>query len=33
MGWTVLRFWSRKVLKNPDYYCEIILWHCRDNED
>lgn len=29
MGWTVLRYWSKKVLKNPDYYCELILWHLR----
>lgn len=32
MGWTVLRFWSKKVLKNPEYYVEIILWHIKDKE-
>lgn len=26
-GWTVLRFWSKKVLKNPEYYCSIIQWY------
>lgn len=29
-GWKVLRFWSRKVLKNPDYYYELIVWHLKD---
>lgn len=33
MGWTVLRFWSRKVLKNPEYYCGVILWHCQKDEE
>lgn len=28
-GWVVLRFWSKKVLKNPDYYVQIILWYIR----
>lgn len=23
-GWTVLRFWSKKVLKNPEYYAQIV---------
>ena len=31
-GWTVLRFWSRELLKNPDYYCELVLWHCRSDD-
>lgn len=33
MGWKVLRYWSRKVLKNPDYYCELICWEIKDNEE
>ena len=32
MGWTVLRFWSKPVLKYPDYYTQIILWHIKDKE-
>lgn len=30
LGWTVLRFWSKPVLKNPDYYTQIVLWHIKD---
>lgn len=26
-GWKVLRFWSKKVLKNPEYYCSIVQWY------
>lgn len=26
-GWTILRFWSKKVLKNPDYYANIVLYY------
>lgn len=33
MGWTVLRFWSKPVLKNPDYYVQLILWHIRSKND
>lgn len=33
LGWTVLRFWSKKVLKNPDYYTEIVLWHIRGKQE
>ena len=29
MGWKVLRFWSKKVLKNPEYYSELVIWHCK----
>lgn len=29
MGWTVLRFWSKKVLKNPEYYAELIMIYVR----
>lgn len=29
MGWTVLRYWSRDVVKNPDYYAELICWQIR----
>lgn len=29
MGWTVLRFWSERVLRNPEYYAEIVLWYIR----
>ena len=25
-GWTILRFWSKKVLKYPDYYANIVLY-------
>ncbi|KPD33483.1 endonuclease [Pediococcus acidilactici] len=33
-GWIVLRFWSKKVLKYPEYYHQLILWYLRkDNED
>ena len=35
-GWTVLRFWSKKVLKDPEYYAQIVMWHIRgkvDNEN
>ena len=28
-GWIVLRFWSKKVLKNPDYYAQIVMWYIR----
>ena len=28
-GWIVLRFWSKKVLKDPDYYVQLILWQIR----
>ncbi len=33
MGWTVLRFWSKPVLKNPDYYTQLILWKIRSIQD
>ena len=26
-GWLVLRFWSKQVLKNPEYYAQLVLWH------
>lgn len=29
-GWIVLRYWSKKVLKNPEYYCQLIIWHLKD---
>lgn len=29
-GWLVLRFWSKDILKNPDYYAELIIWHMKD---
>ncbi|CAM3111451.1 very short patch repair endonuclease (plasmid) [Limosilactobacillus mucosae] len=32
-GWTVLRFWSKKVLKNPEYYAELIMWHVRAKQN
>ncbi|WP_270515425.1 very short patch repair endonuclease [Pediococcus acidilactici] len=32
-GWTVLRFWSKKVLKNPEYYCQIILLYIREKKE
>lgn len=25
MGWAVIRFWSKQVLKNPEYYHQLIL--------
>ncbi|WP_281165896.1 very short patch repair endonuclease [Liquorilactobacillus sicerae] len=25
--WTVLRFWSKRVLKNLEYYCSIVQWY------
>lgn len=28
-GWIVLRFWSKKVLQNPEYYAQIVMWHIR----
>ena len=28
-GWMVLRFWSKKVLKNPEYYCQLVLFYVR----
>ena len=31
MGWKVLRFWSKKVLKYPDYYSELIVWYCQSS--
>lgn len=30
-GWTVLRFWSKEVLKNTDYCVELILFNMRDD--
>lgn len=32
-GWIVLRFWSKKVLKNPEYYTGIILWYIRGEKE
>lgn len=32
MGWTVLRFWSKQVLKNPEYYAELIMLYARNDE-
>ena len=32
-GWTVLRFWSRQVLKNPEYYAEIVMWYIRGKKE
>ena len=32
-GWHVLRFWSKKVLKNPDYYVQLILWHIKSKKE
>lgn len=32
IGWTVLRFWSKKVLKNPEYYAQIVLWYIKGKE-
>lgn len=29
MGWTVVRFWSKEVLKNIDYCVELILLNMR----
>ena len=31
-GWTVLRFWSKKVIKYPEYYHQLILWYLRNDE-
>lgn len=28
-GWEVLRFWSKKVLNDPEHYKQIILRHIR----
>lgn len=32
IGWTVIRFWSEKVLKNPEYCSKIVLWYIRSKE-
>ena len=32
-GWTVLRFWSKQVLKNPEYYAEIVMWYIRGKKE
>jgi DNA mismatch endonuclease (patch repair protein) len=32
MGWTVLRFWSKQVLKNPKYYAELIMLYARADD-
>lgn len=32
MGWTVLRFWSKQVLKNPEYYAELIMLYARADD-
>ena len=32
MGWKVIRFWSKKVLKYPEYYHQLVMWYLRDNE-
>lgn len=32
MGWTVLRFWSKQVLKNPEYYAELIMLYTRTSD-
>lgn len=31
MGWKVLRFWSKKVIKNTEYYHQLILWYLKDD--
>lgn len=33
LGWTVLRFWSKKVLKNPEYYAMIVLWYIKGKQE
>ncbi|HJE40455.1 MAG TPA: very short patch repair endonuclease [Limosilactobacillus reuteri] len=33
MGWKVLRFWSKQVLKYPEYYHQLILWYLKDDEN
>ena len=33
MGWTVLRFWSHDVTKNPDYVIQTILYYVRCMEE
>ena len=33
MGWIVLRFWSKKVLDHPEYYCERIKLAIRTRTD
>lgn len=30
LGWKVVRFWSKEVIKNPDYCTELILFYMRD---
>ena len=32
MGWKVIRFWSKKVLKYPENYHQLVMWYLRDNE-
>lgn len=32
MGWTVIRFWSKQVLKNPEYYHQLILWYLKGDK-
>ena len=29
LGWTVLRFWSKRVLKEPEHYANIIMWYIK----
>lgn len=29
LGWTVLRFWSKNVLKDPEYYANIVMWYIK----
>lgn len=29
-GWIVLRFWSKKVLRDPEYYCSIVQWYMNN---
>lgn len=32
-GWTVLRFWASKVLKNPDYYVNLVLYYINARQE
>ena len=32
MGWTVIRFWSKQVLKNPEYYHQLMLWYLKGDK-
>ena len=32
LGWTVIHFWSKDIVKNPEICCQVIVSHLLDKE-